>query len=91
MTLEQKKLKGIKRMNKREKLRQLASYHSKFLKDGLMQNVVEHVHYIHLKHHLTKVDIQNNLNSMDQCLKTTPNHHIKLMQQHVKRERITKL
>jgi hypothetical protein len=78
-------------MNKREKPRQLASYHLKFLEDGLMENVVEHVCYIHLKHHLIKVDIQSNLNTMDQCLETTPNHHIKLMQQHVKRECVTKL
>jgi hypothetical protein len=56
-----------------------------------MQNVVEHVGYIHLKHHLIKVDIQNNLNTMDQCLETTFNLHIKLMQQHVKREHVTKL
>jgi RNA-binding protein YhbY len=66
-------------MNKREKPRQLTSYHLKFLEDGLMQNVVEHIHYIHLKHHLIKVDIQNNLNTMDQCLETTLIHHIKLM------------
>jgi RNA-binding protein YhbY len=78
-------------MNKREKLKQLAYYHSKFLEDGLMQNVVEHIRYIHLKHHLIKVEIQSNLNTMDQCLKTTLNHHIKLMQQHVKRKHIMKL
>jgi RNA-binding protein YhbY len=78
-------------MKKKEKPKQLASYHSKFLKDGLMQNVVEHIHYIHMKHHLIKVDIQSNLNTMDQYLETTPNHHIKLMQQHVKREHVMKL
>jgi hypothetical protein len=90
MISEQKKLKGIKRMNKREKSKWLASYHSKLLVDGLMQNVVEHVGYIHLKHHLIKVDIQNNLNTMDQCLETAFNLHIKLMQ-HVKREHVMKL
>jgi hypothetical protein len=51
-------------MNKREKPRQLASYCLKFLEDGLVQNV-EHVCYIHMKHHLIKVDIESNLNTMD--------------------------
>lgn len=35
-------------MNKKEKLKQLASYHSKLLKDGLMWDDVESIHYIQL-------------------------------------------
>jgi hypothetical protein len=46
MDEEQKKLKGRKGMNNGEKLKQLTSYHSKFLENGLMQNGVEGVHNI---------------------------------------------
>jgi len=35
MIEKQRKLNGIRRMNKREKLKQLASYHSKFQKTHL--------------------------------------------------------
>ncbi len=44
---EQKKLKGIKGTNKGEKLKQLISYHSKLLEDGLTQDGVEGVCKIH--------------------------------------------
>jgi len=44
---EQKKLKGIKGMNKGEKLKQLTSYHSKLLEDGRTQDGVEGVYNIH--------------------------------------------
>jgi hypothetical protein len=43
----QQKFKGIKGMNKGEKLTQLSSYHSKLQKNGLMQDGVEGVHNIH--------------------------------------------
>jgi hypothetical protein len=35
-------------MNKKENLKQLASYHLKLLKDGLMRDDVEGIHYIQL-------------------------------------------
>jgi hypothetical protein len=52
-------------MNKREKLKQLASQHSKFLEQGLTQDGVEGVCYIHLKHHPIGMDIQSDSNTMD--------------------------
>jgi hypothetical protein len=47
MDEEQKKLKGTKGMNKGEKLKQLTSYRSKLLEDGLMQDGVEGICDIH--------------------------------------------
>ncbi len=81
MTKEQRSLKGIKRINKWEKLKQLASHHSKFLEHGLKQDGVENIRYLHLKPHLIKMDIQNSLNTMNQNFATTLNHHTKLMWQ----------
>jgi hypothetical protein len=77
MTKELKKLKGIKGMNKREKLI-LTSCGSKFLEHGLTQDGVEGIHHIHLKHHLIGADIQNDLNTMDHCFATTFKRHTKL-------------
>jgi len=57
MTKEQRSLKGIKGINKWEKLKQLASHYSKFLEHGFKQNDVENIHYLHLKHHPIKMDI----------------------------------
>ncbi len=71
MTKEQKSLKAIKGINKWEKLKQLASHHSKFLKHGLKQDDVENIHYLHVKHHIIEMDIQNNLNTMNQNFATT--------------------
>jgi hypothetical protein len=51
-----------------------------FLEDGFMQDGVEGIRHIHLKHHLIGVDIQNNSNIMDHCFATTLNCHIELMQ-----------
>ncbi len=79
MTKEQRKLKGIKGINKREKIKQIASYCLKLLKNGLTQVGVEVICYIHLKHHTIKVDIQSGLNTMDHCLTTILNFHAKLM------------
>jgi hypothetical protein len=45
----------------------------------MMQDGVEGMHHIHLKHHLIKVDIQNNLNTMDHCFAATFNRHDELM------------
>jgi len=73
MTKEQRSLKGIKGINKWEKLKQPASHYSKFLEHGFKQNDVENIHYLHLKHHPIKMDIQNNLNTMNQNFTTTPN------------------
>jgi len=91
MTKEQRNLKGIKGTNKGGKLKQLTICHLMFLKNGLMQDGVKSIFYIHLKQHPIGVDIQNGLNTMDHCFTTTPNHHVKLMWQHVKIEHVTKL
>jgi hypothetical protein len=80
MTKKQKKFKGIKGMNKGGKLIQLTSCGSKFLEDDLMQDGVEGIHHIHLKHHLIKVDILNDSNIMDHCFAITLNCHLELMQ-----------
>jgi len=48
MIKEQGQLLGIKRMNKREEHRQLASYYTKFLEDDLTQDVVKCVPHVHL-------------------------------------------
>jgi hypothetical protein len=45
-----------------------------------MQNGVERVCYIHLKHHQIKTNIQCNSNNMDCGFTTTPNYCIELMQ-----------
>jgi hypothetical protein len=39
----------------------------KLLKNDLMQDGVQSVHNIHLKHHLIGMYIQNSLNTMDHC------------------------
>jgi hypothetical protein len=88
---KQWKLKDIKIMNKGEKIRYLVFHHLKLLKNELMRDGVQSIHFLHLMHHLIGMDIQNNLNNMDQYLTTTPNYHIKLMWQHVRRKHITKL
>jgi hypothetical protein len=56
MTKKQKNLKNIKRMNKREKLGQLASHCVKFLENDLTQDGVESVCNIYLKHHPIMMD-----------------------------------
>jgi hypothetical protein len=73
-------LKGLKGTNKKEKIKQLASYHSKLLEDGPMQDGVKSVHYVHLKHHPIGMNTQSNLNAMDHYFVTTFNHHVELMQ-----------
>jgi len=70
ITKEKRSLKGIKGINKWEKLKQLASHHLKLLEHGLKQDGVENIHYLHLKHHLIEMDIQNNLNTMNQNFST---------------------
>jgi hypothetical protein len=91
MIKEQRNLKGIREMNKGGKLKQLATHHLMFLKDGLMRDGFKSIFCIHLKHHPIGVDIQNGLNTMDHCFTTTHNHHVKLMRQHVKIKHVTKL
>jgi len=91
MTKKQKNLKGIREMNKGEKLRQLATCHSMFLENGLRQDGVKSICCIRMKHQSIEVDIQNELNTMDHCFTNTPNHHVELMWQHVKIEHVTKL
>jgi hypothetical protein len=63
----------------------------KLLKCGLSSDGVESICYIHLKHHPIEMDIQNNLNIMDHYFATTPNHHVDLMHQYVRREQIMKV
>jgi hypothetical protein len=39
---------GKKGPNKKKKLKQLASYHAKFIKDGFSKDGVENIYIIHL-------------------------------------------
>jgi hypothetical protein len=77
MTEVQRNLKAIKITNKREKLRQLPLFSPKFVKNGLMQNSVESICNVNLKHHPIKMGIQNGYNTMDHGVTTfltaTPN------------------
>jgi thiamine phosphate synthase YjbQ (UPF0047 family) len=79
MTKEQRNQKTIKIMNKREKLRQLTSYCSKLLEDGLIRDGVENICKVYLKHHLFNMGIQSGSNIMDHDLTTPFNHHPKLI------------
>jgi hypothetical protein len=67
-----------------EKLKLLVSFHSKPLKTNLTRNGVESIHYIYLKHHPMRVDIQSGSNIMDYYFVTTFNCHVELMQQQMK-------
>jgi hypothetical protein len=69
----------MKGINKKEKMKKLASCCLKLLKNGLTQDDVEVICYIHLKHHTIRVDIQSGLNTMDHCFTTTFNFHAELM------------
>jgi hypothetical protein len=71
-------LKAIKRTNKGEKLKQLASHYLKFLEDGITWNGVENVCNVYLKHHPIRMDIQNDSNNMDHGFKNSYNCHLKL-------------
>ncbi len=68
---------NIKRQYK--KLEQLASYHTKFLKDDFSKNGGEKNCDIYLQHHLIKMHIQSYKNTMNHYLTPTPDYHIKLM------------
>jgi hypothetical protein len=68
-----------------EKLKLLVSFHLKLLKNDLTWDGVESICYIYLKHHPIRVDIQSGSNTMDHYFATTPNCHVELMQQQVKR------
>jgi hypothetical protein len=72
-------------------MKQLASYYLKLLNNDLTQDGVEVICYIHLKHHTIRVDIQSSLNTMDHCLTTTLNFHVKLMWWQVKRKHIVEV
>jgi hypothetical protein len=76
MTKEQNNLKAIKIMNKKEKLRQLASYCSKLLKNGLMQDGVENTCNVYPKHHPIKMGIQNGLKTINHSLTTSSSYHL---------------
>jgi len=75
----QKNMNAIKKMSKGKKLKQLVPHCLKFLKDRNMQNGVESICNIYLKHHLIKMGIQNGPNTMDHGLTTSFNHHLKLI------------
>ncbi len=85
MTKEQRNLKGMKGTDKMELLKLLVSFHSKLLKNGIMWDGVEGIHYIYLKHHPIRVDIPNDSNTMDHYLATAPNYHAELMRRQVKK------
>jgi hypothetical protein len=72
-------LKAIKKTNKREKLKQLASFCPKFLKDDLMWFGVENICDVYLKHHPIMMGAQNGLDIMDHNFITSSNHHSKLI------------
>jgi hypothetical protein len=76
--LKKKEAKGHKGTNKKEKLKQLAFYYSKFFKNELTQDDVGSVCYIHFKHHWIGLDIQNISNTMEHYFTTTLNCHTEL-------------
>jgi len=75
----QRNLKAIKKMNKREKLGQLASHCLKFFENDLAQDGVESICNIYLKHHPIMTGIQNGPNTMDHGLTNSFNRHFKLI------------
>jgi hypothetical protein len=79
MIEEQKNLKTIKRMNQKKKLEQLASLCLKLLENRLMQDGVENVYNIYLKHHPIRMGIQNDPNTMDHNFTTSFNYHLQLI------------
>ncbi len=44
-------------MDKREEQKQLTSWHTKLLENGLMWDGVKYVYHIHLEHHPISIDI----------------------------------
>jgi hypothetical protein len=76
MTKKQNNLKAIKKMNKGEKLGQLASCYPKLLKDGLTRDGIENTHNVYRKHHPIKMGIQNGMKTMDHNLTTSSNYHL---------------
>jgi hypothetical protein len=54
---EKKNLLSIKEPNNGEKVKQLASHNTKFLEDDYSGHGVENSYYVHLVHHLIKLDV----------------------------------
>ncbi len=54
---KKKNLLSIKEPNNGEKVKQLASHNTKFLEDGYSWHGVESSYYVHLVHHLIKLDV----------------------------------
>ncbi len=54
---KKKNLLSIKEPNNGEKVKQLASHNIKFLEDGYSWHGVESSYYVHLVHHLIKLDV----------------------------------
>jgi hypothetical protein len=79
MIEKQRNLNAIKRTNKKEKLKQLASHCPKLLEDGLMGNVVQNIYNVFFKHHPIKMGNQSGLNIMDHDLTTFFNYHPELI------------
>jgi hypothetical protein len=48
MVEKERNLLGLKNLNKKEKLKQLATYHTKFLENGYPRNGVEGICDVHL-------------------------------------------
>ncbi len=78
MAKNQMNLNVIKRMNKGEKLKQLASHYLKLIKNDVPWIGVENIYNIYLKHHPIRMDIQNDLNNMDHGFRTSYNCHHEL-------------
>jgi hypothetical protein len=78
MIEEQRNLKTIKGMNKREKLEQLASLCLKFLENKLMQDGVENVYNIYLTSPI-KMGIQNGPNIIDHSFTNFFNYQLELI------------
>jgi hypothetical protein len=70
---KKKNLSHIKEPNNGEKVKQLASHDIKFLKDGSSGHGVESNYDVHLLHHLMKLDVLNNLDTINHHLTRTPN------------------
>ncbi len=104
---KKKNLLSIKEPNNGEKVKQLASHDTKFLEDGYSKHGVESNYNVHLLHHLIKLDVCNNLETinhhlikLDVCnnletinhhLTPTPNYHIELMRQQMNKKKVMKL
>jgi hypothetical protein len=82
-----KNLLSIKEPNNGEKVKQLDSHDRKFLEDGYSGHGVESNYDVRLLHHLIKLDVYNNLETINHHLTPTLNCHIKPMRQQMNKKR----